>query len=86
MPLSQFDCENVVPILRGHGDWFTAQLMRLVVKADSTNRDRLAMGFPEEVLLVEQAWGLTPDDPEALLREAGKARRDLGERIRDGKA
>lgn len=84
MPLSQFDRENVVPILQGHGDWFTAQLMRLVVKADGRNRTLLARGFPEEVQLVEQAWGLTSTEPEALLREAGQARRELGERVRDG--
>lgn len=139
MPLSQFDRENVRPILEGHGGWFTAQLMRLVLKADNGNRSRLAKGFPEEVRLVEQAWGLTPilgsraepeeeychphaadlgcpcyeeganeghsmgcnDDscacwaagyeagaevqPETLLREAGQARREEGERVRDGK-
>lgn len=85
MPLSQFDRENVVPILQGHGDWFTAQLMRLVLKADSGNRARLAKGFPEEVQLVERAWDLTArSDPEALLREAGQARREEGERVRDG--
>ena len=83
MPLSQFDRENVVPILQGHGDWFTAQLMRLVVKADGRNRTLLARGFPEEVQLVEQAWGLTSTEPKALLREAGQARRELGERVRD---
>ena len=60
MPLSQFDRDNVKPILQGHGDWFTAQLMRLVVKADINNRRLLAKGFPEEVALVEKSWGLTP--------------------------
>lgn len=81
MPLSQFDRENVGPILQGHGDWFTAQLMRLVLKADICNRKLLARGFPEEVALVEEAWGLT-HNPEALLTEAGQARRELGERVK----
>jgi len=68
MPLSQFDRDNVEAILSGHGDWFTAQLMRLVVKADMKNRRLLTKGFPEEVALVEKAWGLssTASDVEVL--------------------
>ena len=38
---------------RGDGDWFTAQLLRLIAKSDSTNRWKLARGFPVEVEAVE---------------------------------
>jgi len=51
--LSQFDRENIGAILGGHGDWFTAQLLRLVLKADGHNKELLRLGFPEEVGLVE---------------------------------
>ena len=30
-------------------NWFTAQLFRLIAKADGANRARLAEGFPDEV-------------------------------------
>jgi len=33
----------------GDGDWFTAQLLRLIAKADGENCDKLARGFPREV-------------------------------------
>lgn len=49
MSLSQFDKENIGDIVAGHGSWFTAQLIRLVAKADVINRARLAKAFPEEV-------------------------------------
>ncbi|HEY1234768.1 MAG TPA: hypothetical protein VGH22_15425 [Candidatus Binatia bacterium] len=52
MSFSQFDRQNITEILRGHGNWFTAQLLRLIRKADPECRDRLALGFPEEVLAV----------------------------------
>lgn len=59
MTLSQFDRENVNAIMQDpRKDWFTAQLMRLIAKADSHHRALLAKGFPEEVALVEQ-YGLT---------------------------
>jgi hypothetical protein len=30
-------------------DWFTVGLIRLILKADSTNKDKLALGYPVEV-------------------------------------
>jgi hypothetical protein len=36
-------------------NWFTAELFRLIAKADEVNRIRLGMGFPEEVRVFE-AW------------------------------
>lgn len=55
MTLSKFDRENIPAIMGGHGDWFTAQLLRLVAKADNHHKAQLRMGFPEEVALVK-AW------------------------------
>jgi hypothetical protein len=49
MPLSDFDREHLGSILDGNGDWFTAQLMRLIAKADKENLAKLALTFPEEV-------------------------------------
>ena len=50
--LSQYDKENIQKILEGHGDWFTAKLMRLIANADPFNRSLLFAGFPDEVNLV----------------------------------
>lgn len=60
MTLSKFDRENIPAIMSGHGDWFTAQLLRLIAKADKQHRALLAKGFSEEVWLVENYLGLTP--------------------------
>lgn len=54
MSMSQFDIDNVDAIIGGHGDWFSAKLIRLIAKADLGNRERLRMGFPEEVALYER--------------------------------
>lgn len=54
MPLSDFDREHVDLILDGQGDWFTAQLLRLIMKADRTNREKLRVSFPEEVELIDR--------------------------------
>ena len=56
MPLSEYDKEHLGAILQaGEGDWFTAQLLRLIAKADRLNRERLRIAFPEEVRAYE-AW------------------------------
>lgn len=47
--MSEFDRKNIGVILSGHGDWFGAQLLRLICKADLSNRERIRRGFPEEV-------------------------------------
>lgn len=52
--LSEFDKNNIEDILKGHGDWFTAKLLRLISKADFENRAKLRLGFSEEVLAVER--------------------------------
>jgi hypothetical protein len=53
--LSKYDIDNVENILRGDGDWFSAQLLRLIAKADEINRERIRKGFPNHVALYE-AW------------------------------
>jgi hypothetical protein len=47
--MNQFDKENVESILCGKGDWFTANLFRLIAKADNNNRIKLFKAFPDEV-------------------------------------
>jgi hypothetical protein len=39
-------------------DWFTAQLFRLIGKADALNRERLREGFPDAVAIWEE-WQRT---------------------------
>lgn len=46
--ISDYDRAHVEEIIAGHGDWFTAYLLRLMHKADSQNFAKLAMAFPEE--------------------------------------
>ena len=53
--LSDHDVTHVGRIMGGYGDWFSAQLLRLVAKADNGNREKLRKGFPETVALYE-AW------------------------------
>ena len=52
--LSEYDRENVGAIIHeGLGDWYSARLLRaihdLYPHADSENRARLEVAFPEEV-------------------------------------
>ncbi|HXH35239.1 MAG TPA: hypothetical protein VNJ54_12650 [Plantibacter sp.] len=53
--ISDFDRANLDSILVGHGDWFTAHLLRLIAKADPVNRARLRAAFPAEVQAFE-SW------------------------------
>ena len=45
--ISEFDRTHIYEILRGHGDWYGALLIRLFEKADSENRVRLAFVYPD---------------------------------------
>ena len=36
-------------LLAGYGDWFSAKLMRLIMKADRENKERLRIAFPDHV-------------------------------------
>lgn len=37
----------------GAADWFTAQLFKLMLKADCCNREKLRVGFPQEFMAFE---------------------------------
>jgi hypothetical protein len=53
--ISEWDRTHVFEIVEhGHGDWFGAQLLRLIKKADAENRERLRKGFPEAVKAFEK--------------------------------
>ena len=52
--LSDFDKQNLDRILGGYGDWFSAKLMRLIMKADKENRERLRLAFPDHVEAYEE--------------------------------
>lgn len=60
MTLSDYDRLNVGPILRGHGTWFTADLLRLIAHADAANRERLRLAFTDVVEAFE-AWERSPE-------------------------
>lgn len=47
--LSEFDKAHMQEILLGAGDWFSAELLRLIAKADTENRARLYLAFPDHV-------------------------------------
>lgn len=38
----------------GTGDWFTVKLLALIAKADGQNRERIRLGFPQEVEAYER--------------------------------
>ena len=38
----------------GTGDWFTIKLLALIAKADPQNRERIRLGFPQEVEAYER--------------------------------
>lgn len=50
--ISEFDKTHITEIMAGRGDWFGAQLIRLIAKADTENREKLRLGFPDYV----KAW------------------------------
>lgn len=53
--LSDYDKEHIEDLIFGEGDWFSAKLIRLCVKADGMNLERLRKGFPDHVEAYE-AW------------------------------
>lgn len=52
--ISSYDKEHIDDILAGHGDWFTAYLLRLCAKADHKNLELIRLGFPEVVEAFEK--------------------------------
>lgn len=47
--LSLYDRTHIAEIVAGQGDWFSAHLLRLIAKADDTNRLRLSLIYPDHV-------------------------------------
>lgn len=47
--ISDYDRDHIGEILAGHGSWFTAELLRLIAKADFEHLAKLRLGFPDEV-------------------------------------
>ena len=76
MSMSDYDKKNVGKIIRGHGDWFTARLFRLICVADDKNRAKLFKAFPDEVDVVHKYK--TGEAYEAL-----EAMEDLQEQLAD---
>lgn len=60
MGMSTFDSNHITEILAGHGDWFTAKLLRLIAKADAENLAKLEQVYPQEVGAYK-AWLLSKD-------------------------
>jgi hypothetical protein len=52
--MSPYDRSHIGTIVGGEGTWFTAHLLRLIAKADDSNRARLRLSFPEEVAAYEE--------------------------------
>lgn len=59
--LSEFDRANVASIVSGMGDWFSCDLIRLIARADSVNREILRRVYPEHVEAVEK-WRNNRDE------------------------
>lgn len=53
--ISEYDRSAVEEIMSGEGDWMSAQIMRLIAKADPVTREQFRLGFPDHVALYE-AW------------------------------
>lgn len=58
--LTEHDKKNLGEILAGRGTWFTAQLLRLIAKADKHNRHLLGEVYPQEVAAVNEYQGVKP--------------------------
>ena len=61
--ISEFDKNNVGQIIRGHGDWFGAKLLRLIRDADDINIEKLREAFPGHVWAYE-TWRYGGQDDE----------------------
>jgi hypothetical protein len=52
--VTDYDRAHMADILQGKGDWFSAQLIRLIAKSDFENKARIRLAFPDHVLAFEQ--------------------------------
>jgi len=68
--ISEHDRAHIDDIIGGHGDWFTAQLLRLCAKADPRNLEKIRLGFPEVVEAFEK-WKYQDVTPGEGFRRGG---------------
>ena len=47
--ITDHDRDQIENILGGYGDWFSAQLLRLIAKADVDNKELIRQVFPDHV-------------------------------------
>lgn len=52
--ISDYDRANMGKIVAGHGDWFSARLLRLIVKSDAVNLEILRSVYPKHVQAYEE--------------------------------
>ncbi|KKL17797.1 hypothetical protein LCGC14_2481950 [marine sediment metagenome] len=52
--LSEYDRNHISDLVYGHGNWFSAHLIRLIIKADMQDRAKLKQAYPEHVEAVEK--------------------------------
>lgn len=74
----KFDLWMAMNTSQMRSDWFTAQLFRLIMKADRMNIRLIARGFPREVACFE-AWRDAPDEDEfygEAITSRGRTERD----------
>jgi hypothetical protein len=51
---TSYDKNHIEEIIyEHHGDWFNARLLRLIYKADGSNREKLRLVYPEQVKAIE---------------------------------
>lgn len=63
MGLTKYDISNIDRILSGTGDWFSANLIRLIAQADSVNARILARAYPMEFIqYCKYKYGGVPRD------------------------
>lgn len=55
--MNEHDKSHLGEILKGEGTYFTAHLLRLISKADESNRTLLGKVYPEEVRAVSKFQG-----------------------------
>jgi hypothetical protein len=52
--ISRYDEENAEKIICGFGDWMSARILQLLVKADMETLEQFRLGFPDHVALYEK--------------------------------
>ena len=63
LPISEVDA-NRVGLTMQSGDWWSADLLRLIAKSDMQHRERLRLAFPSHVAAYEKWYADGDPDPE----------------------